>query len=385
MLSRRAFIGGSATSLALGMAPALSHAQLYGPAPGIAKLNANENPYGPSPAALDAMAEATANGAFYVSGSVKRLEDMISERFGLGVENITLSAGSSGALTNLARAKAEHGHILGPDLFWDTTTRLALRQGGELVRTPKTVDLGIDLDALYAAITPETSMVQICNPNNPTGMLLDPVKLRAFCIKASKQCTVLIDEAYNEITDVPETNSMAGLVREGHDVVVARTFSKVYGLAGMRVGYLLASEATTEQVKRYSLGNYMLNQAGVAAAVASMNDQAFVDFSRARIHESREMIVEAATTHELSAAPSQTSFVFVNLGNVNAELFRQEMAKRNVLIRGIYQDYTGWSRVSAGKLEHVAQYVKAMPDALDAASRRAVTARPNAGAAVAAG
>ena len=100
----------------------------------------------------------------------------------------------------------------------------------------------------------------------------------------------------NELTDRPEYYSMVDLVREGHDVIIARTFSKIYGMAGMRVGYLLASEATTEQVKRYSLGNYMLNQAGVAAAVASMNDQAFVDFSRARIHESREMIVEDEDT-----------------------------------------------------------------------------------------
>ena len=371
MLSRRTFIGSAAAAAAVGLAPGLQAASLYGPAPGVAKLNANENPYGPSPKALKAMAEATANGAFYVNASVKRLEDMIAERFGLGPTHITLSAGSSGALANLARAKAVNGHILGPDLFWDTTTRLALRQGGELVRTPKTADLGIDLDALYAAITPETSMVQICNPNNPAGMLLDADTLRAFCIKASKKCTVLVDEAYNEITEVPAANSMAGLINEGHDVVVARTFSKVFGLAGMRVGYLLASESTTDQVRRYSLGNYMLNQAGVAAAVASFDDQPFIDFSRERIHESRQMIMEAAAVNELGAAPSQTSFVFVNLGDVNAERFRQEMAKRNVLIRGIYQDYTGWSRVSAGKLEHVAQYVKAMPAALDAVRKMA--------------
>jgi histidinol-phosphate aminotransferase len=366
MLNRRGFIGASAAALAL-CAARPSLASLYGPEPGIAKLNANENPYGPSPAALEAMARAAAKGAYYVNSSVARLQDMIAERFSLSQENITLSAGSSGALANLAWAKTGEGKILGPDLFWDTTTRLALRQGGELIRTPKTADLGIDLDALYAAITPDISLVQICNPNNPTGMLLDPVALREFCVKASKRCTVLIDEAYNEITDDPDGNTMAGLINDGHNVVVARTFSKVYGLAGMRVGYLLATPETTEAVQRYSLGNYMLNQAGVAAAVASFDDWKFVEYSRARIHESREMIMEAAAVNELSAAPSQTSFVFVNLGDVNAGRFREEMATRNVLIRGIYQDYTHWSRVSAGKLEHVAQYVKAMPAALASA------------------
>ncbi|MEE4661957.1 MAG: histidinol-phosphate transaminase [Halieaceae bacterium] len=369
MLSRRAFIGASTATLgAAALSPRLGLAasDLYGPAPGIAKLNANENPYGPSPNAVAAMKQAVTRGAYYADKSVKRLQDMLSEHFALPVSQITLSSGSSGALADLARAKLPQGKILGPDLFWDTTTRLALRQGGALVRTPKTADLGIDLDALYAAITDDVALVQICNPNNPTGMLLDAEELRAFCKKASQKCTVLIDEAYNEITDDPQGNSMVGLIREGYDVVVARTFSKVYGLAGLRVGYVMATPETTAALRNYGLGNYMLNQAGVAAAVASFDDTGFVAFSRARIHEAREMIVDAAQRNGLSTAPSQTSFVYVNLGDLNAEAFRREMAKRNVLIRGIYQDYTAWSRVSAGKLKDVAMYVDAMPQVLDA-------------------
>jgi histidinol-phosphate aminotransferase len=375
MLSRRTFLGAGLGAGAVAFAPGFiprALADLYGPAAGVAKLNANENPYGPSPKALEAMIEASSKGAFYVGESVERLIDKISERFDLDSDHITLGAGSSGALANLARAKAKEGRILGPDLFWDTTTRLAIRQGGELVRTPKTADLGVDLDALYAAITPDVSMVQICNPNNPTGMLIDAGELKAFCRKAAKKCTVLVDEAYNELTDDPDGNTVAGLINEGYDVVVARTFSKVYGLAGMRVGYLLARPETTELIQSYSLGNYMLNQAGVAGALASFDDWDFVDFSRERIHESRQMIVDAAASLELSVAPSQTSFVFVNLGDVSAELFREEMAKRDVLIRGIYQDYTSWSRVSAGRIEDVQQYVAAMPAALEAAHRRGI-------------
>ena len=369
MLSRRAFLNASTVSLgAAAITPQLSlaAASLYGPVAGVAKLNANENPYGPSPKAVAAMSEAVAKGAYYVDASVQRLQSMLSEYYALPKSQITLGSGSSGALADLARAKLPQGKILGPDLFWDTTTRLALRQGGELLRTPKTDDLGIDLDALYNAITDDVALVQICNPNNPTGMMLDADKLRAFCRKASQKCTVLVDEAYNEITDDPEGNSMVGLIREGYDVVVARTFSKVYGLAGMRVGYVMATPETTKAIRSYGLGSYMLNQAGVAAAVASFNDTGFVAFSRARIHEARGMIMDAVKANGLTAAPSQTSFVYVDLGELNAEAFRKEMAKRNVLIRGIYQDYTGWSRVSAGKLEDVALYVKAMPEALDA-------------------
>jgi histidinol-phosphate aminotransferase len=256
--------------------------------------------------------------------------------------------------------------VLGPDLFWDTTTQFALRQGGELKRTPKTDDLGIDLDALYDAITPDVAMVQICNPNNPTGMVLPADQLRAFCLKASQKCTVLVDEAYNEITDDPAGNSMIDLVRAGHDVVVARTFSKIYGMAGMRVGYMMATPETTEKMRRFSDGNYNLNQAGVAGAVASLNDDAFVAYSRSKIVEAREMITDAVAANGLTAAPSSTSFVFVNLGDINAEQFRAAMAARNIMIRGIYQDYTSWSRVSAGRLEDVAQYVAALPPVLEA-------------------
>lgn len=378
-LSRRGFmgltsamaLGGVASSAGLHSSRALAAPQtasglLYGPAPGVAKLNANENPYGPSQSAIAAMAEASAMGAYYIGDALTRLRSMISERFDIPASQVSFSSGSSGVLTYLALAKAREGKILGPDLFWDTTTRAALRQGGELVRIAPTSDLGLDLDALYGAITPDISMVQICNPNNPTGMVLDPVKLREFCIKASKKCTVLVDEAYNEITDNPAANSMVPLILQGHDVVVARTFSKLYGLAGMRVGYMLASEENTAKVARFSLGDYALNQAGVAAAVASFDDTAFLTYSKERILEARELITSTALANGLSVAPSQTSFVYVNLGSLNAESFRAEMARQNVLIRGIYQDYTGWSRVSCGRLEDVQQYAAAMPRVLEA-------------------
>ena len=373
LVSRRKFLGGSAlvAGALAGSVVTASTAQAakplsYGPAKGVAKLNANENPYGPSPAALEAMMKAASKGAYYVGESVPTLQNMIAERHGITDKHISLSSGSSGVLTYLAVAKSKEGKILGPDLFWDTTSRAAIRQGGEMKRIAKTADLSINLDALYDAITPDVSMVQVCNPNNPTGMVVDPGELKEFVIKASKKCTVLVDEAYNEITDDPEAHSMVPLVKAGHDVFVARTFSKIYGLAGMRVGYMIASEENTEIIKKYGLGNYAMNQAGVAAAVASYNDFDFLNSSKQKIVEARGIIMDAVKKNGLTAAPSQTSFVFVDLGDLNAESFREEMAKQNVLIRGIYQDYTNWSRVSCGLIDDVKQYAAAMPIALEA-------------------
>jgi histidinol-phosphate aminotransferase len=378
-LTRRRFIGSSlglATGAAVSGVASLASIKLarasqaepliYGPKPGVAKLNANENLYGPSKKALQAMFDASTKGAYYVGESVPRLISMIAERNGVTPEHITLSSGSSGVLTYIAVAKLKEGNILGPDLFWDTTTKAALRHGsGELTRIAKSGDTSVDLDALYDAIDDSVSMVQICNPNNPTGMIVDPKALRAFCIKAAKKCTVLVDEAYNEITDDPEANSMMPLVADGHDVIVARTFSKLFGLAGMRVGYMVASPETTELVKRFGLGNYAMNQAGIAGAIASLTDEDFLNYSKSKIVEARDMINQATKQNGLKPLPSQTSFVFVDLGDINAEDFRQKMAEQNVLIRGIYQDYNHLSRVSAGFIKDVQMYVDALSKVLD--------------------
>jgi len=310
--------------------------------------------------------QASAKGAYYAAEPYKVLVDMIAEKNGLSSSQISLSAGSSGVLSYAANAAATKGLILGPDLFWDTTAKAPQKTGGaKIKRIAKTTDLSIDLDAMYAAIDADVAMVHVTNPNNPTGCLLDAGKLRDFCIKASKKTLVLVDEAYNEVTDMPEKNSMVSLVREGHNVIVAKTFSKIYGLAGMRVGYMMGSEENTANINRFSLGGYAMNQAGLAAAIASYNDEAFLNMSKSKIVEGREMVLDAVKANGLTALPSATNFVFVDLAQGNAEIFRQKMAEQNVLIRGIYQDYNHWSRVSMGLIPDVQKYVNALPRALE--------------------
>ncbi len=374
-VSRRSFLGGSAAatgilatgsgvSLAAGSPPVNGPA--YGPAPHIAKLNANENPYGPSPAAIQAAFEAVREGgAYYVQDTVKRLKAMIAERNGVTPEQVALANGSSAVLTFIATAAGQQGNILTPDLFWDSTVRRGTRQSGKIVRLPKTASLAIDLAAMERAITDDVALVHVTNPNNPTSLLLDGEELRAFVRRAAKKTTVLVDEAYNELTDRPDYYSMVDLVREGHNLIVARTFSKIYGMAGMRVGYAIASAENTARIESYSLGDYTLNQAGMAAAVASYNDQAFLEMSRAKIFEGRQMIVEGLKANGLTALPSATNFLFVDLGDLNANDFQEKMAARNVLVRGVYRDYHNFSRVSMGRLEHVKMYVDALPAVLE--------------------
>lgn len=376
--SRRIFLGGSLAASAVGASGLITSAGLqaapmaasdvrYGPAPGVAKLNANENPFGPSPKALEAIATAVSQGgAYYAYPAAMSLLDMIAERHGITRKNISLSSGSSPILSYAALAASKKGKILGPDLFWDTTSRAPEKQGApEIVRVPNTADLGIDLDAMYAAIDDTIGMVHVTNPNNPTGTVLDPVKLKEFCIKASKKTLVLVDEAYNELTDDPPKHSMIPLVKAGHNVIVARTFSKIYGLAGLRVGYMIASEENTQWINNYGMGGYTLNQAGLAAAIASYDDFPFLTFTKDKIIEAKGMVMDALKVNGLTALESSTNFIFVNLGDGNADAFRQAMADKGVLIRGIYRDYTNWSRVSMGRIADVQRYVDAIPEALE--------------------
>ncbi len=349
----------------LAASKATPSSSLYAPPRGIAKLNANENPYGPSPSATRAMAEASTHGAYYVRASAQKLREAIAERHDLSVDHVALSSGSSGVLTYLALASSQKGKILTPDLFWDTTSLMGVRNSAfGIERLPKNENLVIDLKAMEAALHDDVAMVQITNPNNPTGTALDSEELKKFCRRASEKCVVLVDEAYNEVTDNPAASTMIPLVKEGKNVAVARTFSKIYGLAGMRVGYMIARPELLQTVSQFGLGDYGLNQAGVAGALESFNDFAFLEYSKSKIVEGREMITEAIRSHDLDALPSQTNFVFVNLGHRNAEKFRVAMAKRNVMIRGIYRDYSQWSRVSTGRLEDIQMYVDALPAAL---------------------
>ncbi len=373
-LSRRSFLSASSLAAGFGFMTAtnsvlgkpmrlLDASSMYGPPPYVAKLNANENPYGPSPKAIKAMTDAISKGAYYVDKSADVLREMIAEKYGLTKDYVLLSSGSSSALTSLAMMVSQQGSILGSDLFWDATSKMGTRNSKYgIKRTVKTKDLSVDLDEMYSNIDDETNLVQICNPNNPTGTIIPPEMLKKFCKKASLKTMVLIDEAYNEVTDNPNENTMIPLIKSGYNVVVSRTFSKIYGLAGMRIGYMIASPKIIKLVSEYGHNHfYSLNQAGIAAAIASYDDTDFLVYSKSKILEAREMIDLALKENGLSALPSQSSFMFVDLGNINAEDFRQEMANENILIRGIYQDYINWSRVSVGKINDVKKYIDALP------------------------
>lgn len=367
-VSRRGLIGAGAATAACAAFPRMALAApasvpLFGPAAGIAQLSRNENPYGPAPSAIAAIGEWSAKGCYYADVGARTLISTVAERFALAPENIAIGSGSTEILSALGLAWKDKGAILCPELFWDTTALYAAAKGATLKRVALTPDMDIDLDAMAAAVGPDVGLVHICNPNNPTGRVLDGDKLRAFIRAVSPKATVLVDEAYIELTDRPDYSSVAPLVKEGLNLVVCRTFSKLYGMAGLRVGYALGQPDTIKRVMGYSM-SFGGNTAGLAAALASYNDTAFTTFSRNRIVEARGILNDAVKRAGLSALPSETNFLYVKVPDANA--LRDKMAAQGIQVRGAYGKWTQWSRVSTGRIEDVRRYAAALPAAVGA-------------------
>jgi histidinol-phosphate aminotransferase len=365
--NRRSFLAGATIATGLGALPVSGLAAaatpaaepVFGPKIGQALLSRNENPYGPAPSALRAINDTAKMGCYYTDRGHERLTAMIAERHGVAPVQVVVGDGSTEILCAIALAWGRKGAILCPDLFWDTTVLYGERQGVTSIRVPLAADMNVDLPALAAKATEGVSLIQICNPNNPTGILIAPAALRSFAAEVTPHATLLVDEAYNELSDRPDDNSMIDLVRSGADVIVCRTFSKIYGMAGLRVGYAITSEANAKLIKSHMM-SFGGNLAGIAAAIASYDDTPFLDQSRAAVLEGRAMIIDAVAKAGLTALPSQTNFVFVAVPDANA--LRDAMAERGISIRGAYGTWAGYSRVSTGKLDDVARYTAALPE-----------------------
>ena len=368
--NRRNFLRGAGlatglSALPLGGASAVASTMPqsdFGPVNGQALLSRNENPYGPAPSAINAIAENAKMGCYYTDRALDRLHAMIAERHNVTAKQVVVGSGSTEILCAIAIAWGRDGAILCPDLFWDTTVQYGERQGVRSIRVPLASDMSVDLPGLEAGLSDEVSLVQICNPNNPTGVLIPAADLRAFTAKAAPKATVLIDEAYNELTDAPEDNTVIDMVRDGADVIVCRTFSKIYGMAGLRVGYAITSEENAERIRSHMM-SFGGNLGGVAAAIGCYDDFAFLEKSRAMVLEGRQMIMEAVEKSGLTALPSQTNFVYVKVPDADA--VQAAMKERGILIRGAYGPWKQYSRVSTGMLADVERYAAALPQVIE--------------------
>jgi histidinol-phosphate aminotransferase len=324
-----------------------------------ARLLANENPFGPSPAAKKAVQEALELSYQYPFMRMHELSGKIAAHEGIKQNNILMDAGSSPLLMAAALQFCKNGaEVMSADPTYNDMPSTAESHGAKWVKVPLTADYKHDLEAMEAKITSNTGLVYICNPNNPTGTVLDTAKLKAFCERVSKKVPVFIDEAYIDYMPDPQAASMIDLVKSGSNVIVARTFSKLYGFAGLRCGYVVAQPDTIKKLSDFAVGSMSLSATTVAAAIAAYQEKDFLTDALKKTEASKAYLYAVLKKEGYDYIPSSANFVMFPI-KMEGPKFSQLMNDKGVGIRVWNFNGQHWCRVSIGRMDEMEAFAEA--------------------------
>ena len=318
-----------------------------------AKLNANENPFGPSPAAKKALQDAIDGSFRYPMGAQRVLSQKIADHEGLTNQNVLLSSGSTPLLQAAAIHFTKGGKsVISGDLSYNDLPGAAAKFGGSWIKVPMTADYKLDLNAMEAKVDANTGLVYICNPNNPTATLLDTAKLKSFCERVSKKTCIMVDEAYIDYLPNPQEVSLMAGVKAGQNIIVARTFSKLYGFAGLRCGYFVGQPETLRAIGDYTTSGMALSATTIAAAIAGYQETEFLQAALKKAMASKEFLYATLKKEGYDYIPSSANFVLFPI-KMPSQQFNQEMSKRGVGIRVYSYNGKDYCRVSIGTMEEM--------------------------------
>jgi histidinol-phosphate aminotransferase len=307
------------------------------------KLSSNESPYGPLPSVVEVIAEAARGVNRYPDSGAAALTEAIASRFAVPVGHVALGCGSVGVLQQLMEAVGEPGgEVLYAWRSFEAYPPLSDLAALTSVRVPLAGETH-DLAAMAAAITPQTRLILVCNPNNPTGTVVRERELTEFLDRVPADCLVILDEAYHEYirdADVPDGIS---LYRDRPNVAVLRTFSKAYGLAGLRIGFLIGHEPVAEAIRKTMLP-FTVNAIAQAAAVASLNAEDELLERVETVVKERDRVREALRAEGWTVPATEANFVWLRLGD-QTTAFAQSCDAAAIAIR----PYAGeGARISIG-------------------------------------
>ncbi|CAM3832706.1 histidinol-phosphate transaminase [Mucilaginibacter galii] len=324
-----------------------------------ARLSANENPFGPSRAAKKALMDAMETSYQYPFMKSRELIGKIAEFEGVKQSNILMDAGSSPLLHAAAMYYGKNGaEIITGDPSYNDLPSTAAELGSKVIKVPLTADYKLDLDAMEAKVGPNTGLVYICNPNNPTATIVDTNKLKGFCERVSKKAVVFVDEAYIDYLPDPQASSMMNAVKAGQNIIVARTFSKLYGFAGLRCGYIVAQPEVVKILSSYATGMMSLSATTVAAAAAAYQEKEFLQDALKKTMASKEFLYSVLKKEGYTYIPSSANFVMFPI-NMDGAKFSQEMNNRGVSIRNWKFNNKDWCRVSIGRMDEMQAFADA--------------------------
>jgi histidinol-phosphate aminotransferase len=338
----------------------------------IIKLASNENPRGPSPAALAAIARAAADVTRYPDGNGYALKTALAARLRVAAEQIVLGNGSNDVLELATQALLRPGDHAVYSQYAFIVYPLATQARGALGIEVPAKDHAHDLDAMRAAITPRTRIVFIANPNNPTGTWLAGGAVERFIASVPRDVTIVLDEAYNEYLEPSQQSQSIAWLARFPNLVVSHTFSKAHGLAALRVGYGVMSPAVADLLNRVRQP-FNVNSLAQAAAIAALDDEAYVEESRRLNRAGMQQLERGLAALGVHFLPSHGNFILIEVGDAPAVY--HALLRQGVIVRPV-ANYAlpAWLRVTVGTEAENARFLACLGPALPSRADRAIRA-----------
>ena len=336
-------------------------------------INSNENPYGPSPRAVAAITGSEAVACRYPDDLYAHAVRAIADLHRVNPENVALGCGSTEILRVCDAA------FVGPDKqlvvaepTFEAVTYYAQVSRASAVKVPLTSDFRHDLPAMAQACANGVGLVYVCNPNNPTATINTRDEFADFLAKVPPTTYVLVDEAYFHFVEDPHYASVVDMVPQHPNLIVTRTFSKVYGMAGMRLGYAIAQGKTIEAMHRELLFDNG-NAAVLSAAVASLADPDIVPTNKKRLNGTRKWVTSELTKSGYHVIPSEANFFMVEIGSDVAPIIRA-FHDQKIIVGRKFPSMGNWLRVSVGKPEEMQKFLAAFRQIVPTAQKSAAAA-----------
>lgn len=330
----------------------------------VAMLSANEVPWGPFPEVLDALRVALGGLNRYPDGACTELRGLLAERLGVGDDRLMFGNGSCELLMLLGQALlSPQQHAVFPHPSFVMYRLIALAHGAPFTAVPLS-GLDYDLEAMLAAVREDTSLLIICNPNNPTGSYLEPAVLRSFLERVPRETVVALDEAYGEFVTSPAWEDSTSWLDDHPNLVILHTFSKIYGLAGLRLGYGIADPQVVQALDKIRQP-FNVDSLAQVAAVESLRHPERVEERRQKIAAERSRLAARLATLGIACHPSEANFLCVDVTGlaIPGPEVAQALLERGILTRSGYaMDCPGWIRVTIGEAEEGDLMVAAMEE-----------------------
>lgn len=362
----------SGAAMLPGLTATIAEARQHAPrsTDGAIQIDSNENPYGPSPKARDAITNSESIACRYPDVTESHMTDAIAKYHSVSTDQVALGCGSTEILRMADTAfLVTHKSVVVAEPTYEAVLNFAQALHANPVKVPQTHDFLHDLDAMAAAANDSTGLIYICNPNNPTGTIVSKAALGKFLDRVPTSAKVLVDEAYCHFVEDPSYGSVMDWVGKYPNLIVARTFSKIYGMAGMRLGYAISTRENIRAMRASKLWS-STNEAVMNAAIVSLSDPDHVADQKQKINGTRKWLCAELDKDGRRYIPSHTNFMLIDVGGDVSPVIHF-FGERNILVGRKFPSMSNWMRVSMGTPDEMQKFVAALRQIVPASGAKA--------------